>query len=102
MGLCVSKQSVAGSPEHYAAHGTEQATLSTPSSPEAPMSPGLYGLASLGSPRASSSRRPLSPLVELNTSDLVKQKSDFGSGSNTMGRSSEPHMKSGSSSRLRS
>ncbi|WOB51992.1 ADP-ribosyltransferase [Xanthomonas hydrangeae] len=74
MGLCVSKPSVAGSPEHYAAHATEQAAPSTPSSPEASMSPSLYGLASLGSPRASSSRRPLSPLMELNTSDLVKQK----------------------------
>lgn len=102
MGLCVSKPSVAGSPEHYAAHATEQATPSTPSSPEASMSPSLYGLASLGSPGASSSRRPLSPLLELNTSDLVKQKSDFGSGSNTMGRSSEPHLKNENSSRLRS
>ncbi|AMV00747.1 type III secretion system effector XopAI [Xanthomonas citri] len=74
MGLCVSKPSVAGSPEHYAARAKAQATPSTPSSPEASMSPSLYGLASLGSPRASSSRRPLSPLVELNTSDLVKQK----------------------------
>ncbi|MEF9417643.1 MULTISPECIES: type III secretion system effector XopAI [Xanthomonas] len=79
MGLCSSKPSVvgspvAGSPEHYLTHTAEQTTPSTPSSPEAPMSPSLHGLVALGSPRASSSPRPLSPLVELNTSDLIKQK----------------------------
>ncbi|MEQ7779919.1 hypothetical protein ABQ153_21990, partial [Xanthomonas sp. WHRI 8356] len=52
MGLCVSKPSVAGSLEDYAAHAAEQTTPSTPSSPEAPMSPSLYGLGSLGARRA--------------------------------------------------
>ncbi|MGX9971400.1 XopE/AvrPphe family type III secretion system effector, partial [Xanthomonas euvesicatoria] len=53
MGLCSSKPSVvgspvAGSPEHYLTHTTEQTTPSTPSSPEAPMSPSLHGLVALG------------------------------------------------------
>ncbi|MBO9879650.1 XopE/AvrPphe family type III secretion system effector, partial [Xanthomonas sp. D-99] len=49
MGLCVSKPSVAGSPDHYASHATEQTTPSTPSSSEAPISPSLHGLVALGS-----------------------------------------------------
>ncbi|MBO9749516.1 MULTISPECIES: XopE/AvrPphe family type III secretion system effector [Xanthomonas] len=54
MGLCTSKPSVVGSPvagepEHYLTHTTEQTTPSTPSSPEAPMSPSLHGLVAIGS-----------------------------------------------------
>ncbi|WP_267314586.1 XopE/AvrPphe family type III secretion system effector [Xanthomonas campestris] len=52
MGLCVSKPSVAGSPDHYATHALEQTPPSTPSSSEAPMSPSLHGLPSLGARRA--------------------------------------------------
>ncbi|NMI32249.1 avirulence protein [Xanthomonas hortorum pv. vitians] len=52
MGLCVSKQSVAGSPDHYATHALEQTPPSTPSSSEASMSPSLHGLPSLGARRA--------------------------------------------------
>ncbi|MDT7825924.1 XopE/AvrPphe family type III secretion system effector [Xanthomonas hortorum] len=52
MGLCVSKPSVAGSPDHYATHALEQTPPSTPSSSEASMSPSLHGLPSLGARRA--------------------------------------------------
>ncbi|WP_201779174.1 YopJ family acetyltransferase [Robbsia andropogonis] len=51
MGLCISKQSEAKAPEHYATRATEQTTRSTPSSPKASLSPSLHGLAALGSPR---------------------------------------------------
>ncbi|RFF36545.1 hypothetical protein DZD52_21810 [Xanthomonas nasturtii] len=39
MGLCVSKPSVSGSPEHYATHATEQVTPSESSSPSRRESP---------------------------------------------------------------
>ncbi|EPM51253.1 XopE/AvrPphe family type III secretion system effector [Pseudomonas syringae] len=58
MGSCVSKGSIASSPQHYAVHYTEQATPSPPSS-EASMSPGPRDLAALEPPiaRRSGARR---------------------------------------------